>query len=135
MRQIRSARPRARGEHGADREHRQPLPPVDLIQQAFALRQDGTLIRRECHVAALAHEPATFIGPGGRLLARVYHQGRIRRIAASRVAWALATGEWPRGIVRPRNGVDDDLRESNLILTKAGPRPFDWGKGGRATFA
>jgi hypothetical protein len=61
------------------------------------------------------------------------HQGRIRRVAASRIAWALTANEWPKGAVRARNGVGDDLRESNLILTKRGPRPFDWGKGGEAS--
>jgi Winged helix-turn-helix DNA-binding len=45
----------------------------------------------------------------------------------------LATGSWPAGVVRARNGDDDDLRPENLILTKAGPRPFDIGKGGEAS--
>jgi Mn-dependent DtxR family transcriptional regulator len=112
-------------------QHSQPLPPVEFIQQAFALRQDGRIVRRECHIAALAHEPATFVGPGGRLLARVYHEGRIRRIAAGRIAWALAAGQWPEGVVRARNGVDDDLRPSNLIETNRGQRPFDQSKGGK----
>jgi Mn-dependent DtxR family transcriptional regulator len=112
-------------------QHSHPLPPVEFIQQAFALRQDGRIVRRECHIAALADGPATFIGPGGRLLARVYHQSRIRRIAAGRIAWALAVGQWPKGVVRARNGVDDDLRPSNLIETKRGPRPFDQRKGGK----
>ena len=57
-------------------------------------------------------------------MARVQFEGRTRRIAASRIAWALATGQWPKGVVRARNGIDDDLRFDNLILTERGPRPF-----------
>jgi hypothetical protein len=119
-------------------QHSQPLPPVEVIQQAFALRQDGRIVRRECHIAALAHEPATFIGPGGRLLARVYHEGRIRRIVAGRIAWCLAVGQWPKGVVRARNGVDDDLRPSNLIVVPHGRDPFGQisdkhSKGGKAS--
>ena len=60
--------------------------------------------------------------------------GHLRRIAASRVAWLLATGgSWPKGVVRARNGDDDDLRPENLILTKAGPQPFHIGRGGKAS--
>jgi hypothetical protein len=114
---------------------REPIPPLDIdhIQRAFAVRQDGTLVRRDHHVAALAHEPATFVGPGNRLMARVTVNGKIRRIAASRIAWALATGQWPKGVVRARNGIDDDLRPENLILTERGPRPFTKSAGGKAS--
>jgi hypothetical protein len=100
---------------------------VQAVQQAFALREDGRIIR------ASTGEVATFVGPGGRLLVRVYHAGTIRRIVASRLAWCLSCGSWPKGVVRARNSVDDDLRFENLILTKAGPRPFDRGKGGEAS--
>ena len=114
---------------------REPIPPLDIehIQQAFAVRQDGTLVRRDHHVAALAHEPATFVGPGNRLMVRVTVNGKIRRIAATRIAWALATGQWPKGVVRARNGIDDDLRFENLILTERGPRPFTKSAGGKAS--
>jgi hypothetical protein len=72
------------------------------------------------------------------LLARVYHQGRIRRIAAGRIAWALAVGQWPKGVVRARNGDDDDLRPSNLIEVRHGRDPFGaisgkHSKGGKAS--
>ena len=119
---------------------REPIPPLDIehIQRAFAVRQDGTLVRRECHVAALAYEPAIFVGPNGRLMVRVYVNGAIRRMAAGRVAWVLACGEWPKGIVRARNGDDRDLRPDNLIVTRHGRDPFGaisdkHGKGGRAS--
>ena len=66
-------------------------------------------------------------------MCRVYHAGKIRRLIAARVAWALATGEWPNGGVKARNGIDDDLRAENLVLVKRGPRPYDLGKGGEAS--
>ena len=87
----------------------------------------GQIVRRS------TGEPAIFRGPGAQLLVRVYHQGGIRRFAAGRIAWCLSCGEWPKGVVKPRNGVDDDLRPENLILVKAGARPFDQGKGGKAS--
>ena len=78
------------------------------------------------------YEIATF-ALNGKLLVRVYRAGMIRRIAATRVAWAIAVGEWSDGVVRARNGVDDDLRFENLIVTKRGPRPFPMSAGGRAS--
>ena len=119
---------------------REPIPPLDIehIQRAFAVRQDGTLVRRDHHVAALAHEPAAFVGPGNRLMVRVYVNGKTRRVAAGRVAWVLACGEWPKGVVRGRNGDDRDLRPDNLIVTRHGRDPFGaisdkHAKGGRAS--
>jgi hypothetical protein len=109
---------------GRKRETEPPVP-VEVIRECFAVGDDGAIIRRS------TGEVATFSGPGARLLVRVYHQGSTRRFAAGRVAWAIAVGEWPNGVVRCRNGVDDDLRESNLILAKAGPRPFDQARGGK----
>ena len=104
-------------------------PPIDaaFIREAFHVRQDGRIVRRS------TGEIATFSGPGAQLLVRVYHQGGIRRFAAGRIAWAIAVGEWPKGVVKARNGVDDDLRPENLIVVKAGARPFDQGKGGMAS--
>ena len=93
---------------------------IQVVQQAFALRQDGVLLRRRCHIDALSGEPATFIGPGGRVMCRVYHAGKIRRLVAGRVAWAIHANEWPRGPVKPRNGDASDLRPQNLLLTKHG---------------
>jgi hypothetical protein len=108
------------------KQQTQPPVPATYIREAFHVRQDGRIVRRS------TGEIATF--RGAQLLVRVYHQGHIRRFAAGRIAWAIAVGEWPKGVVKARNGVDDDLRESNLILTKAGPRPFDQGKGGMASW-
>jgi hypothetical protein len=78
---------------------KQSIPPLDIefIRERSAVRQDETLVRRECHVAALSHEPATFRGPGNRLMVRVYVNGAIRRVLASRIAWCLSCGEWPKG--------------------------------------
>jgi DNA-binding Lrp family transcriptional regulator len=104
----------------------QPPVPATTIREAFQVRQDGQIVRRS------TGEPATFPFKG-KSLVRVYYQGQIRRFAAGRIAWAIAVGEWPKGVVKARNGVDDDLRLENLILTKRGPRPFDQGKGGMAS--
>jgi hypothetical protein len=89
---------------------RQPLQPLDVevVQQAFGVRQDGTLVRRECHVAALTHEAATFRGPDNRLMVRVYINGAIRRMSAGRVAWVLACGAF-LGRARRAAGQDDQL--------------------------
>jgi DNA-binding IclR family transcriptional regulator len=108
---------------------REPLEPLDvhLIQQAFAVTEGGQIVRSS------TGEIATFIGPGKKLLVRVYIDGKIRRVLATRIAWALASGEWPDGVVRCRNGVDDDLRAENLLVTKRGPRPFTMSIGGRAS--
>ena len=112
--------------HGAQATNK-PLVPATTIREAFHVRQDGQIVRRS------TGEPATFKGPSAQLLVRVYHQGSIRRFAAGRIAWAIAVGEWPKGVVKARNGVDDDLRPENLIVVKAGARPFDQGKGGMAS--
>ena len=66
-------------------------------------------------------------------MVRLQFEGKTRRVALLRVAWALAIGGWPRGVVRARDGDDNNCRFDNLILTEAGPRPFDWGKGGEAS--
>jgi hypothetical protein len=90
-------------------------PPVDVefIQQAFVTRRDGTLIWRERPPQHFTHrvddaarfnnqragEPAGFRGPNGRLMVRIQFEERTRRIAASRIAWALANCQWPSGPV------------------------------------
>jgi predicted transcriptional regulator len=67
-------------------------------------------------------------------MCRVYHQGQIKRLLASRVAWVLGgANEWPHGVVRHRDGDEHNFAASNLIETKRGPRPFDQGKGGKAS--
>ena len=125
----------------------QPPVQIEYVRDALAVRPDGCLVWRERPASHFpervddrsrfnnqrAGGPAGFAGPDGRQMVRLQFEGRTRRIAALRVAWALAIGEWPRGVVRARDGNDNNCRFDNLILTKAGPRPFDWGKGGKAS--
>jgi hypothetical protein len=108
---------------GRSRITAEPVP-VSIIAETFAVRQDGEIIRRQCRIAALDGEPAVFRGPKGVALVSVRVQGRIRRIVALRAAWALATGEWPKGIVRARDGDDRNFRAENLIIVKRGKNPF-----------
>jgi hypothetical protein len=96
-----------------------PLDPA-VVQASFSIRQDGSLLRRRCRIDALNGEPATFIGPSGRAMCRVYHQGKIRRFVAARVAWAIHVNEWPTGQVRSKNGDGSDLRADNLVQTRYG---------------
>jgi DNA-binding Lrp family transcriptional regulator len=104
---------------------------VQVVQQAFALRQDGILVRRRCHIDTLSGEPATFT-LNGKLMVRIGVQGKVRRLMASRVAWAIAANEWPSGPVRPKNGDGSDLRADNLVQTRHGAhRPN--AAGGRAS--
>lgn len=122
---------------GRPQQTRPPVP-VEIVTESFGLRQDGAIIRRDCHVDALTGEPATFRGPHNRLMVRIYVDGEVRRLLATRIAWALATGSWPSGVVKARNGIDDDLRPENLILTKHGRDPFGaispkHAKGGKAS--
>ena len=104
----------------------QPLD-IRVVKDAFAVTPEGAIVRSS------TGEAATFRGPAGKLMVRVYHDGKISRIAAARIAWCLAAGEWPSGVVRARNGVDDDLSFDNLIATMRGPRPFTMGAGGKAS--
>ena len=109
---------------------REPIPPLDIafIGECFAIGSNsGQIIRSS------THEPATFVGPGGKLLVRVYVNGKIRRMAAGRVAWVLACGEWPSGVVRHRDGNDHNFLAGNLLLTERGPRPFTKSAGGKAS--
>jgi DNA-binding MarR family transcriptional regulator len=94
-----------------------PVPP-EAIREHFSCRQDGQIVRRDCHIAVFAHEPAVFTGPKGALMVRLTYQGAIRRVLASKVAFALAFGQWPAGPVRPKNGDPSDLRPSNLTVTR-----------------
>jgi len=104
---------------------RDPIPPLDveIVREAFALRHDGQIVRRDCHVSHLTGEVATF-ALKGKLLVRIYLNGKIRRVLATRLAWCLATGEWPDGPLLPRNGDDNDLRFDNLLKVRHGRDPF-----------
>lgn len=125
----------------------QPPLPIEYVRDALQVSQDGQLIWKErprdhfpCRPDDAsrfnnqrAGSPAGFAGADGRQMVRLQFEGKTRRVALLRVAWALAIGGWPRGVVRARDGDDNNCRFDNLILTKAGPRPFDWGKGGEAS--
>ena len=99
----------------------EPLPDVAVVQASFRVRQDGRIIRSS------TGEPATFSGPGGRVMVRVYHDGKIRRLIAARAAWAIAVGEWPHGIVRHRDGDEHNFSADNLLLVRRGHNPFSTG--------
>jgi hypothetical protein len=80
-----------------------PVPP-EIVRQHFALRQDGQIVRRECRIASLAHQPATFSGPNGVAMVRMTYNGKIRRLSAARVAYAIKKGHWPSGLLaKPRH--------------------------------
>src|SRR4029077_2810565 len=55
------------------------------------------------------------------------------RVLASRIAWCLSCGEWPKGIVRARDGDERNLRPENLILIERGPRRSPTARSGRAS--
>ena len=102
-----------------------PVPP-EIVRQHFSLRQDGQIVRRECRIASLAHEPATFCGPNGVAMVRMTYNGRIRRLSAARVAYAITKGHWPTGLLakpnRQPNGKASSLvrrAEANMTLIKA----------------
>jgi hypothetical protein len=123
----------------------QPPLPVSFVLEAFDIR-DGVLIWRErprdhfpCRPDDAARfnnqragEPAGFAGPDGKPMVRLQFEGKTRRVALLRVAWIVATGELPHGVVRPRDGDEWNASEANLIVTRAGPHPFDYGRGGKA---
>jgi hypothetical protein len=106
-----------------------PLPPLaaEIVQAAFAVTPEGVLIRRSTGANAV------YRGPNDQLLARVYLGGSRRRIIASRLAWAIETGEWPRGVVRHRDDDERNFAPSNLLVTRRGPRPFVQSEGGKGS--
>jgi hypothetical protein len=102
-----------------------PVPP-EIVQQHFALRQDGQIVRRGHRIAALAHEPAAFAGPKGVALVRMTYNGKIRRLSAARVAYAITKGHWPTGLLakpshRPNGKASSLARrvEADMTLIKA----------------
>jgi hypothetical protein len=114
----------------------QPQVPVEFVQECFDLR-DGCLVWRERPVDHFPHRvddhqrfngqragsEAGYPGPDGRLMVQFTYGGHTRRIAASRIAWCLSSGEWPRGQVRARDGDENNLRPANLIVTQRGKNP------------
>ena len=111
---------------GRRRASAEPIDP-ELIRQTFSVRQDGALVRRSCRIGAFEGEVATFRGPKGQWMVRLNHYGRTRRLIAGKVAWSIATGAWPRGIVRHRDGDETNFRAENLIVVKRGQNPFSVG--------
>jgi hypothetical protein len=108
---------------GRGRIATEPLD-IETIQQAFAVTSTGALIRLS------TNEPAVFRGPKGQPLVRVYVGGKIKRVSALRIAWAIHANEWPRGVVRLRSDGDGYL-ESNLLLTPANRDPFSGAISGK----
>src|SRR5579871_5595915 len=103
------------------RKHAQPPVPVEFMREAFEVR-DGVIVRLR------TNEPTLFErGPSDHLLVRVMIDGRIRRIAAPRLAWALATGEWAHGPVRLRDE-HAGYGAENLVLLRRGQNPFAVGR-------
>ena len=128
------------------RQQTEPPVPATYIRECFHVR-DGALVWRERPASHFperpddvtrfnnlrASEPAGFRGPNGEPLVRFVYDGKPRRMAMLRVAWIVATGELPCGAVKPRDGDQWNASPQNLILTKRGPRPYDQGKGGKAS--
>jgi hypothetical protein len=118
---------------------KEPVTPVDVafVRECFSVRQDGTLCwreRPESHFGARpddvtrfaairAGQPAGF-EVNGRHVVRFMYAGKTRRIASSRVAWAIVCNAWPSGPVLPRNGDPSDLRFENLLQVRHGRNPF-----------
>jgi predicted ArsR family transcriptional regulator len=101
--------------------------PVEFIQQHFALRQDGQIVRRTCRIAALAHEPAGYRGADGKLMVGVAYQGRVRRIALLRIAHVVAFDEWPKGQVQPIDGDEWNGAPENLRVIRRAQNPASVG--------
>ena len=119
----------------------QPPLPIEFIQQCFDVR-DRQLIWRERPHEHFPHRlddasrfnnqraggPAGFAGPDGKPMVRIQYGGKTRRVALLRVAWIVATGELPHGVVRPRDGDEWNASEGNLIVVKCGGNSFAIGK-------
>ena len=123
----------------------QPPLPIEYVRDALQVRPDGCLVWRERPREHFPHRlddasrfnnqraggPAGFVGPGGVMLVRFQFEGRTRRIAATRIAWALHYGQWPSGQVKTKNGADDFRRE-NLQLIQRGVNPAAIGRSSLA---
>ncbi len=114
-------------------------PPVEYLGQCFVVDDNsGRLLwasrppehfgqRREDAANWNARFPgkdAGWMTPSG-LMVRFTFEGRTRRMSALRVAWVLATGEYPGGAIEARDGDRANLRPENLI-----ERPRDWTRVG-----
>ena len=130
------------------RQQTRPQVPPEFVRECFTIGDNsGQLLwrdrpashfpnRRADHQhfnTMFAGKPAGMVGPGGKPLVRFVYEGHTRRVALLRLAWVVATGELPNGVVRPRDGDEWNASADNLIVIKAGPRPFDQSKGGRGS--
>jgi DNA-binding MarR family transcriptional regulator len=108
---------------------KQTQPPLDpeFIRQAFTIGDNSRQIIRRS-----TGEVATFV-QRGKLLCRVYVDGRIQRVVAAKLAWIMHTGQHPRGLIRHRDGDGYNFAAGNLIEIKRGPRPFTQSAGGKAS--
>ena len=87
----------------------QSEPPIsaDFVQQHFVVGQNsGELLRRGIRFAG---EPATYRNEDRDPRVRLTFNGKRRTMTASRLAWMLATGEHPKGMVKTI-GDENDFR-------------------------
>jgi hypothetical protein len=125
---------------GRQKQTESPVP-IEFIRECFDIH-DRQLIWKErprdhfpCRPddasrfnGLRAGGPAGMAGPDRKPMVRFQYQGATRRIALLRVAWIVATGELPHGVVRPRDGDEWNASEENLIVVKRGGNPFAVGK-------
>ena len=84
--------------------------------------RDGALISRRTGQTALVEK-----GPDGFSMVRLMVDGRMRRLAVARVAWAIQFGAWSTGIVRLRSD-GGGYGADNLIETRRGQNPYAVGQ-------
>jgi hypothetical protein len=114
----------------------EPAIPVEVVRASFTIAHNsGAIIRAASARGDLVGEPAAYRDHDGVLRVRISFRGRKRTMAALRIAWVLATGQWPRGRILARDSNDSDLRAANLIEVKRGPSPFVQSLGGRTTLS
>lgn len=122
---------------GRGRQREDPVPP-QFLRECFAVGgNSGHLLwrrrpkdhfpqRAEDHAswnAKFAGKPAGFV-LNGQMIVRVQWRGKTRQMLTTRVAWIVATGSYPKGMIEARNGDETDLRPSNLIETQPGRNKF-----------
>lgn len=104
-------------------------PPTGFLRQCVRIDQRGVLVwrsRPKTHFsqrlddcarwrAMYAGKPAGSRRPDQRLVVSVRWRGRLFTLAADRVAYLLASGEWPHGRVTFADGDAGNLRASNLV--------------------
>lgn len=127
-----------------------PQAPASFIAECFAIRMSrpgyGVLVGRErprehfpCRPDDRARwnnlhagKPVGF-AVNGALVVRFQYEGKTRRLALLRAAWVVAAGAYPDGVVKPRDGDPHNAALDNLLLLKAGAKPFAQSAAGRAS--